>query len=67
MNQVSAWTERCRCGRCKEIDWKFIVEGSNSPKRTIRWYDSEGNLERITGDVGPKDLEKPKEGQIDAL
>lgn len=45
------WAERCNCGRSKEVDYKFIVEGSKFPKRTIRWYDNEGNLERITGDV----------------
>lgn len=46
--------EECRCGRTKEIDYKFDGTGRNSPQRTIRWYDAEGNLERITGDGAPK-------------
>lgn len=44
------WIERCYCGRCKEFDRKYVDKESDSPKRTIRWYDNEGNLERITGD-----------------
>jgi hypothetical protein len=44
------WVERCYCGRCKEFDRKYIDEVSKSPTRTIRWYDAEGNLERVTGD-----------------
>lgn len=44
------WTERCRCGRFKQHDYKFVVEGSNSPQHTVRWYDAEGNVDRITGD-----------------
>ncbi len=43
--------ERCECGRYKCIDRYFDPAGQKSPKRTIRWYDSEGNLDRITGDT----------------
>lgn len=46
----SSWEERCRCGRLKRVDHKFNVVGDKSPERTIRWYDAEGHLERVTGD-----------------
>lgn len=42
--------ERCKCSRFKSIDHKFDPLGVKSPTRTIRWYDAEGNLERVTGD-----------------
>ncbi|SRR6266487_7191169 len=45
------WEERCRCGRIKAIDCKFDATEQKSPTRTIRWYDREGNLLRVTGDI----------------
>ncbi len=51
----SKWAERCRCGRAKLVDWTYVDRDTNSPKRTIRWYDTEGNYERTTGDGTSKD------------
>lgn len=48
--EYTKWSEVCRCGRSKEIDYKFIVEGSNFPKMRVHWFDQEGKLERTTGD-----------------
>lgn len=44
------WSERCFHGHTKLIDSTFVVEGLESPTKTIKWYDPEGKLERITGD-----------------
>lgn len=43
------WIERCRCGRFVLVDCKLFVGGSNSPKVRKTWFDSEGNVSRITG------------------
>jgi hypothetical protein len=45
------WIERCGgCERFKMVDCKFFVEGSNFPSIRVAWFDSEGMLNRITGD-----------------
>jgi hypothetical protein len=43
------WWERCRCGNNVIIDATFIVEGSNFPRQTRTWFDSDGNMTNITG------------------
>lgn len=44
------WAERCRCGRSVHVSFQ---QRENEKKVEVgmqkRWFDSEGNLERITG------------------
>jgi len=43
------WQERCKHGFSKIVDSTFVVEGSNSPKKTFHWFDLKGNLIMTTG------------------
>lgn len=43
------WIDKCKCGRIVVIDCRFMIDGSNSPGISKSWFDSDGNLERVTG------------------
>ncbi len=45
------WEERCHCGRFKSTDCKFDVTESKLPTRTVRWFNTSGELDRVTGDI----------------
>lgn len=46
------WTEKCwKCGKFKAVDCTFIVDGSNSPRITVTWFDEEGKYLKTTGYV----------------
>lgn len=53
-----AWVERCRCGRTVSVDCSFFGADRISPKIRKAWFDAEGNLERITGELDELDAEK---------
>ena len=43
------WIERCRCMKFVSVDYRYFVEGHNSPTVTKYWYNKEGDLDRVTG------------------
>jgi len=63
------WDERCWHGNTRHVDATYDIDGYVSPKRTIFWYDQNGNLEKVTGweseKYMPKDLEVLKTSNVD--